>query len=461
MPDTVTSNGGTGSTGTATGTSAPASTNSAPAPAPSISDSFRQVLTAGGFGEQPQVDPAAPGSAPAATEPNSQSSDETLPAAAGAETETSETVETDPLVEDQEFAQLTTAIDPQSTRGQQLWAEHQFVRQLRQAWDKGGLGHEATPEDLRSYYQAHLTQTQILNDVEMGNPNFLAGFAFHKPESFASILTRVPEFLTTGPGGTDPRLVEAMEPVRQALSRATTESMVQEYLNTARQAATPEERKKWFDRANFISTDWLDKPLADSDLNVQKDPLADERARLQAENARINEHYAGLAKQQYAHFEKNVHDTVLPQIREFAAKQMEPFKGAPAFNAAVKGLMDTAIATLNANPQAMNEINAAWTRAARGLNGRPVDEGWRKNAQAVVQNTILKYLKPLIYQGRSATAKEFGLLKTVAKVTPQPVTGSGAPAAPMATAQPVERQPGESFETYSQRSLASLTRRVN
>lgn len=448
-----------------TTTSSPNPTVNAPVAQPpnstgpiSLADQFKSIL-------EPNASPASPHTAALSTEPAVNGpSTETTPVAGEELTSASPDPELD---EDIDFEKSTAAIDPQSTRGQKLWQEHQFYRQLTQAPDKGGIGHEPTVEDIRSYYGSHAIQQLILRDVHAGNGEaFLTNFAQLQPQGFAEIIRAVPKFLTEGAGGTDPQLAEFFEPVRQEIAKTTTEGMRDAYLNEARKQTDPARQKYWFDRAQMIAHDWLEQELAPTDLEIKVDPLAADKKRIADGEKRIAEHNRQVAESAYSGFQNTTQDAVLPEIEKHAKSLLAPFQASPAFNRASVDLMRQTIDVIEKSPQAMGEINALWAQARRAFattNGN-VNPQWAKAHSNAVQQCILKYAKPIAHNLRIGVAKEFGLLRGAGNGTkvPEPVRAPGTNLAPAVTAQPVERQKGEDFRDYAARKLTGvLQTRIN
>lgn len=436
-------------------TTAPATESS-----PSITEQFSNIISQ----KLSTPEPPASGQPPATPAPGTQTVEQ--PADPNV-SQNPETLETSPelepeLVEDADFENQTVPIDPNSTRGKQLWAEHQFYRKLTAPVQEGGLGHEPTLQDLSTYFQSHVTRQQIDGDLASGSVRFLEGFGQYQPQAFAEVLSKVPEFLMTGLGASE-QYNQVFEPVREAMSNAVLNSVVDNYMNAARTAATPELRKQFLDRAKFIAQDFLSKNISDADLNVTTDPLEAERKRLADERKRLDESRMQEANRVYGIYDQRCIQQLGPVLKDAALTYLKPFENHPVFKQAQRELMEQSVGFVDASPMAQQEIQAIRVRVQRAIQSGQANPQWLGAMEKHLTQTIMKYARPHMARIRVDVAKNFGLMKGTSPGQKRPEP-SRVPGTTMTTqaavSAPPSREKGESFEDYGKRSLMSALNRI-
>ncbi len=410
----------------------------------------------------PTPEPATPPPAevpvtePPAAQPATAPTPEPEPAAAA---------DDNPLAEDEQFENAELPIDPKTTRGQQVWDNHRKWQNLAKPVEEGGIGHEPTPTDIQDYYRSHRITQQILYDVDTGNPEFLEGMAKTNPAGMAQILQELPAFLTTGYAGKDPEASRIFEPVRQSIVKAVCGDLVQQFLQQARQQTDPAGRAEFLQVARNISTNFLGADLGEDALTPKApSPYEAERKELEEAQKRVAESQRQYAEHLYAQFDQMASAEIASQVDAAVKAALNAYADRPGYKATAGQLMQMVNNHLLNNPTVTSETRVLWQQARRAVAaGRPPAQAWAQGHIQKLVQTHMKWARPFINQNLRNVAKDNGLFQSpgAAKkpVAPMPPAGT-APNVPV-TAQPVERQPGESPVDFIARRIAPIVGRPN
>lgn len=194
---------------------------------------------------------------PSATEPETLP-EETPPAG---ETPAGEGGSETPLEAQEDLSAPPQGLDVNSTRGQQIWADHRMLSQLEKPETEGGIGFKPNVDQIKGWAASDKSWANLKMDLQSGDPravgNVIQFISQLAPQSLPHIAGAISQI--------NPELA-------QSLHNEAIGNEVQAILNLARQQSTQEGRDYWFQVANGLHYASNGKTLDPAELTKPYQP---------------------------------------------------------------------------------------------------------------------------------------------------------------------------------------------
>lgn len=373
-------------------------------------------------------------------ETTSDSVEPEVPVEAATVTEEIEEI-TDPETPEQ---LLKGIVDPASSRGKQIWDSYQFTRQLAKPDTEGGIGHEPTIEDIKTYHDDHLTLNQILTDFETQPDLMFQGLVQINPEAAANLVEKLPDVLAAL-GDSNPHIQRAYGVLYDKMGKDLVQGMVAQ----AREHPNADMKKWLFSNARnlqYYITGGKEE-LKEDVISAPVDPFAAERQRLAAERKALEDQRKSRDEQTWNGFKNDLFGSLGKQLEGSFAWPKELKESLGGLSGPVlKDAMDRVRAAVGKSAVARQELDMVMSQAQRALRSGTNPS----SAKEAFVKTYLKYARPHIAAVRAEVLKA-GKIKV----------GASAPAAaPAKTAttvpspsKAVKRNTGESYDDFAVRSI--------
>lgn len=331
------------------------------------------------------------------------------------------------------------------TRGQEIWANHKFVKALAAPPEidpstglrTGGIGHEPTIDDIREYHQAKLNLDRFIGDLQSPDPTALVENLFQTDAAAASRLAvTLPRFLAN----CDPVAYEQM-------ATGVAENFVAAIVDHARAMQDPKAREAWKFVANglkFYLSDGKQQLPSDVLERPAQDPLATREQELAQREQEVNRFHQQQHQQNVQQFHNTLVNVTNNALAAEIAAQIAPVKAAvseQAFHGIVQGILTEVQEAVKMNPTAWQAIQSEMRLANQSV-GNPA--AWQASINKIVGRYV-QFAKPAILQKRGPVVK--GYTKQVvqqAQQAPRPAASTQRPlpgGSPPAASQQAGNQP--------------------
>lgn len=354
-------------------------------------------------------------------------------------------------------ALLKGVIDPNSSRGKQIWDGYRYVKSLAEAPKEdgsGGIGHIPTVEDVKTYHADHITLGQMIDDFETNPAAMIAGLSSVNPEATVQMIQGLPQILDQL-AQRNPQIAQAYE----GLCNTVVDDLVNSFLAQYRNTEDPDTKKWFFATARniryFMSNG--QRQLTEAEALGRKpeaDPYAEERARIEAEKKALRdqatERQVGIWKNFRGATFREL-DTAVEQtcnwpkeFRDQLAKGAEPI---------LREAENRVFAAVKGSPSAQQELSLLFKRAQRAIaTGGNLDA-----YKAQIVRTYMKYAAPVAAKVRAETLKDYGFKAGVKQQTKKAASGIPTKAATTVPSPSTpKRENGETYDEFAMRTLGSV-----
>jgi len=383
-----------------------------------------------------EAEPAAPVEEPVAEPPVEEALEETEP----------ETPE----------ALLKGVIDPNSSRGKQIWDGYRFTKSLAEPPKEdgtGGIGHIPTVDDIKTYHLDHITLGQMLDEFETNPAAMIAGLSNVNMEATVQLIQELPSVLDQL-SQNSPQIAKAYE----GLYTKVVDDLVNGFLAQYRSAEDPDTKKWYFATARniryFVTNG--QKQLTEAEAMGRKpevDPYAEERARIEAEKKTLRDQALAREENIWKGFRGATFKELDKAMEQACAwpKELKEQLG----RAAEPTLRDAENRVYNAvkgSPVAQQELSLLFKRAQRAIaTGGNLDA-----YKAQIVKTYMKYAAPVVAKVRAETLKDFSFKATTSQPTKKAATGTPAKAATTVPSPSTpKRQKGETYDDFAMRTIGN------
>lgn len=443
-------------------------------PGPSQAETSEATTAA----EPAETTTAPPESEPPAPETGEQAE---VPADAAAATpEPENPYEQNP---DEDFAPQTLKEILTTPDGRRMYANHKLVKELAKPFEQGGIGHVPTIEEVRNYAGAYRDQVMMDHDLSSGNPQQAERLIAHL---FSPQRGEGAQVVAAQIGRTLAKLANELQSSNPAQAQAYQQAYVaaaNPFLETYNNAlwdrwtempggAPGSEAQRHKEALGYAAQvlefdltgkyrDPTGKPAGQAQANPQDDPLAAERANIQAREQRLTQYEQRTQQVEAQRISQGINARIDNELTVELDKALAPLKALyektpKRYERDRRDFNQAVVKEIPKNQHAWDILQTHYADAVRSRNPEAIDalvKEYVKLAVPHIQALRKQFLEEsgVAFQAQSdARHAELRSIDSKKALT----NGGGAGKVPNA-GQPIVRRPGESQADFNFRQLTS------
>jgi len=359
--------------------------------------------------------------------------------------------------------EITEAIDPTTSRGKQIWADHKFMRALELPPDQGGIGYRPTLEQISAMAKDAQALANLVLDLQSGEkPHNIAAMNYLlrlAPQAFLDLSKNLPPDM-----------------LKLARDRVL-EDEIQNLLGVARKFPDTDDQNKtyrrfWFGVANGLYFTLTNGQSLDPQVLLQAPPAREtESDRLQAREQELAKREQAIARQRFEGWKAEVTTRRETAIREMVAQVVKPVQASESVKAlATDAIVSRTLEQLRNQSALMDQVTILLRRAEANLgNDEALKSGadqivelYIRGASPIIRRQVAESIKNTASSVAGAAAADAAKARQASSGDPTP---AGSPSAPGGAPQAGQtdgklrpREKGETDQKYIQSVLANVLR---
>lgn len=358
--------------------------------------------------------------------------------------------------------ELTEAIDPATTRGKQIWADHKLVRALELSPEQGGLGYRPTLSQITDMAKDSRALNNLVMDLQAKDKTANIAAMNHllqlAPTAFLDLAQNLP-----------PAMKEA------ARQRIVGEE-VQALLEVARKFPETDEANKkyrqyWFQVANGLQYALTGKSLDPQVLYQAPKPAETATESLQRREQEVAQREQAIEQRRFDSWKADTVTRREKSIRQMVELVVKPVKASPAVKAlAVDAIVARTLDQLRGQTGLMDQVTMLLRKAETqlanddamaGLADQIVDL-YIRGASPIIRRQVAESVKNSTDMAAVSAEADAAKAKQASSGDPTP---AGSPTAPGGAPQTGQsnggvraREKGETDQKYIQSVLGQVLR---
>lgn len=353
------------------------------------------------------------------------------------------------------------ALDPATSRGKQIWADHKLLRALEAPPEEGGIGYRPTLEQIRGMAEDAKAHNTLILDLQSQTPT-------HNIHAINWLLRTAPKAFLDLAANLPPDMLKlAREKVLA--------DEIQGLLEIARRYPDADDTRKhrtyWFQVANGLHYAMTGGQALDPQVLLQAPkPPESEAERLARRERAVAEREQAQARTKFEAWKAQAKTRREGAIRELVERVVQPVKASQEVKSlAVDAIVARTLDKLMGQTSLMDQVTILIRRAEASLDnddalqgfGNQLTDLYVRGSQPIIRQEVAATLKLTTQTAAAAAAGDAAKAKQV-QGDPTP---AGSPNAPGGAPQPGQengklrpRAKGENDQQYIQSVLGNLLR---